>query len=103
LFGKRGIAVEQSGQFYLLDTGSSNGTFVNNIRHSDSQHNQPSIFAIFLLPQLRGIKGIVQPFELGGGPRLIPSDVKTGGPESFLKINFIVQSHERSIKPFSAA
>jgi hypothetical protein len=71
--GEKGTAVEQSGQFYLLDTGSSNGTFVNNIRHSASQ--QPSILPIFLLTQLRGIKGIVQPFELGGVPWLIHSDV----------------------------
>jgi hypothetical protein len=42
------------------------------------------------------LKGIVQPFELGGVTRLIQIAVKTGGPASFVK-------NERSIIPFSTA
>jgi hypothetical protein len=49
------------------------------------------------------LKGIVQPFELLGETRLIRSAVKYWKPGKFLKQNLMIQSHERSIKPFSAA
>ncbi len=48
------------------------------------------------------LKGIFQPFELGGETRLIRSDVKYKVPGK-LKKNLMVQSHERSLKQISAA
>jgi hypothetical protein len=48
------------------------------------------------------MKGIVQPFELGGETRLIQSAVNIESLASFN--NFLmIQSHERSTKPFSLA
>ncbi len=49
------------------------------------------------------IKGIVQPFELGGETTLIRSAVKYWKAGMFLTIFLMIPSHERSIKPFSAA
>ncbi len=49
------------------------------------------------------LKGIVQPFELGGETRLIRSAVKYWKAGMFLKKILMIPSHERSIKPFSAA
>jgi hypothetical protein len=49
------------------------------------------------------IKGIVQPFELGGVTSLIQSSVKFC-KAGHLKKNFLmIQSHERSLKQNSAA
>jgi hypothetical protein len=48
-------------------------------------------------------KGIFQPFELGGMTRLIQSAVKFC-KAGRLKIFFLmIQSHERNLKPISAA
>jgi hypothetical protein len=49
------------------------------------------------------LKGIVQPFELGGETRLIRSAVKYWKASMFLKNFLMIPSHERSIIPFSAA
>jgi hypothetical protein len=49
------------------------------------------------------VKGIVQPFELKGVTRLIRSAVKNWRSGNFLKSFLMIQSHERSIKPFTAA
>jgi hypothetical protein len=48
-------------------------------------------------------KGIVQSFELEVETRLIRSAVKYWRPNKFLKFFKMIQSHERSIRPFSAA
>jgi hypothetical protein len=48
-------------------------------------------------------KGIVQPFELGGGTILILSAVKYWKSGKLKKLFLMIQSHERSIKPISAA
>jgi hypothetical protein len=66
----------------------------------------PSCDPILLLlcdPDLAVLKGIVQPFERGGETRLIRSAVKYWKAGKFLKRNLMIQSHERRIKPFSAA
>jgi hypothetical protein len=49
------------------------------------------------------LKGIIQLFELGGETRLIRSAVKYWKPGKFVKNFLMIQSHERSIKPFSEA
>ena len=49
------------------------------------------------------IKGTVQPFKLKGVTRLIRSAVKKWRSGNFLKSFLMIQSHERSIKPFTAA
>jgi hypothetical protein len=49
------------------------------------------------------LKGIVQPFELGGETTLIRSAVKNWKAGMFVKKFLMIPSHERSIKPFSAA
>jgi hypothetical protein len=51
----------------------------------------------------QGVKGIVQPFELGGETRLIRSAVKYWKAGMFVKKFLMIPSHERSMKPFSAA
>jgi hypothetical protein len=51
----------------------------------------------------RLLKVPVQPFELGGETRLILSAVKYLKPGKCLKRFLMIQSHERSIKPISAA
>jgi hypothetical protein len=48
-------------------------------------------------------KGTGQPFELGGVTRLIQSAVKNWRAGKFFKNFLMIPSHERSIKPFSAA
>jgi hypothetical protein len=48
-------------------------------------------------------KGIVQPFELKGVSRFIQTGVKNWRSGNFLKSFLMIQSHERSIKPFTAA
>jgi hypothetical protein len=63
------------------------------------------------LPKLRGalivlttMSSGLQPFELGGDIRLIRSAVKYWKHGKFWREkNLMIQSHERSIKPFSAA
>jgi hypothetical protein len=47
---------------------------------------------------LKVIKGIVQPFELGGVNRLIRSAVKYWKAGNLEKNNLMIQSHERSLK-----
>ncbi len=49
------------------------------------------------------LKGIVQPFELGGVTSLIRSAVKFFKAGHFQKKILMIQSHERSLKPISAA
>ncbi len=49
------------------------------------------------------IKGIFQPFELGGVTRLIPSGVKFSKAGHLKKKIVMIQSHERSLKQISAA
>jgi hypothetical protein len=49
------------------------------------------------------LKGVVQPFELVGVARLIRSAVKNWRSSKFFKKILMIQSHERSVKPFSAA
>jgi hypothetical protein len=50
------------------------------------------------------VKGFVQTFELGGKTRLIPSAVKKlEARQDLPEKNLIIQSHERSIKSFTAA
>jgi hypothetical protein len=49
------------------------------------------------------VKGTVQPFKLKGLTRLIRSAVKNWRSGNFLKSFLMIQSHERSIKPFTAA
>ncbi len=49
------------------------------------------------------IKGIVQPFELGGVTRLIRSAVKFCMAGSLKFFFLMVQSHERSLKLICAA
>jgi hypothetical protein len=48
-------------------------------------------------------KGIVQPFGRGVKSILIRSLLLNWRPGKFLKIFLMIQSHERNIKPFSAA
>jgi hypothetical protein len=52
---------------------------------------------------LRFFKDIVHPFELGGETTLIRSAVKYKRPGKFKNNFLMIQPHERSIKPFSAA
>jgi hypothetical protein len=49
------------------------------------------------------VKGIVQPFELGGETTLIRSTVIYWKAGMFFKKILMIPSHERSIKPFSGA
>jgi hypothetical protein len=49
------------------------------------------------------LKGIVQPFELGGVTSLIRSAVRFCKAGHFPKIFLMIQSHERSFKQNSAA
>ncbi len=49
------------------------------------------------------IKGIVQPFELGGVTSLIRSAVRFSKAGHFQKKILMIQSHERSLKHNSAA
>ncbi len=49
------------------------------------------------------LKGIVQPFELKCVTRLFRSAVKNWRSGNFLKSFLMAQSHERCIKPFTAA
>jgi hypothetical protein len=49
------------------------------------------------------LKGTVQPFEPKGVTRLIRSAVKNWRSGNFLNSFLMIQSHERSIKPFTAA
>jgi hypothetical protein len=49
------------------------------------------------------LKGIFQPFELGAETSLIRSAVKFFKAGHFPKKIFMIQSHERSLKPISAA
>jgi hypothetical protein len=49
------------------------------------------------------IKGIVQPFELGPVTSLVRSAVKFCEAGHFQKKFLMIQSHERSLKPISAA
>jgi hypothetical protein len=49
------------------------------------------------------LKGIVQPFELKGVNRLIRSAVKNWRSGNFFQSFLMIQSHERSIKPLTAA
>jgi hypothetical protein len=51
----------------------------------------------------RSVKGIVQPFELGGVTRLIRSAVKFCKAGNLKKKILMVQSHERSLKQIGAA
>jgi hypothetical protein len=48
-------------------------------------------------------KGIVQPFELGPVTSLVRSAVKFCEAGHFQKKFLMIQSHERSLKPISAA
>ena len=48
-------------------------------------------------------KGIVQPFELGPVTSLVRSAVKFCEAGHFQKKLLMIQSHERSLKPISAA
>ncbi len=48
------------------------------------------------------VKGIFQPFELGGETIVIRSAVKHYVPGKFLKVFLMIHSHERSIKHISA-
>jgi hypothetical protein len=60
------------------------------------------ILADIFFTQL-SVKGIFQPFELGGVTRLIPSAVKFC-EAGHLKIKILmIKSHERSLKQISAA
>jgi hypothetical protein len=52
---------------------------------------------------LECLNGIFQPFELGGETMLIPPAVINWRPGKFFFKFLIIQPHERSIKPFSAA
>jgi hypothetical protein len=58
---------------------------------------------ILIVPSHVPNKDIVQPFELGGKTRLIRSAVKYWKAGKFLKKILMIQSHERSVQPFSAA
>jgi hypothetical protein len=49
------------------------------------------------------VKGIFQPFELGVETSLIRSAVNFFKAGHFQKIFLMIQSHERSLKPISAA
>jgi hypothetical protein len=49
------------------------------------------------------LKGIVQPFELGGVTSLIQSAVKFCKAGDLKKKNLMIQSHERSLKQNSTA
>jgi hypothetical protein len=51
---------------------------------------------------LWALKGIVQPFELGGKTRLIQSAVINWRPDKFLKQILMIQFHERSLKVYSS-
>jgi hypothetical protein len=53
--------------------------------------------------QFAGLKGIVQPFELGGVTRLIRSAVKFCKAGNLKKKILMAQSHERSFKLICAA
>ncbi len=53
--------------------------------------------------QQRLLKGIVQPFELGGVTSLIRSAVRFCKAGHLNKKILMIQSHERSLKPISAA
>jgi hypothetical protein len=49
------------------------------------------------------IKGIVQPFEMGGVTRLIWSAVKFWKAGNFWKKFLMIETHERSLNQISAA
>jgi hypothetical protein len=49
------------------------------------------------------LKGIFQPFELGGVTRLIRSAVKFWKAGNLKKKFLMIQTHERSLKQISAA
>jgi hypothetical protein len=53
--------------------------------------------------QGNAVKGIVQPFELGPVTSLVRSAVKFCEAGHFQKNFLMIQSHERSLKPISAA
>ncbi len=59
--------------------------------------------ARYLLVLSQMFKGIVQPFELGGVTSLIPSAVRFCKAGHLKKNVLMIQSHERSLKPISAA
>jgi hypothetical protein len=48
------------------------------------------------------VKGIFQPFELGGVTRLIPSAIKFCEAGHLKQKILMIQSHERSLKQISA-
>ncbi len=52
---------------------------------------------------MKELKGIVQPFELGPVTSLVRSAVKFCEAGHFQKKFLMIQSHERSLKPISAA
>jgi hypothetical protein len=56
-----------------------------------------------VFPIQYALKGIVQPFELGPVTSLVRSAVKFCEAGHFQKKNLMIQSHERSLKPISAA
>jgi hypothetical protein len=58
---------------------------------------------MFRKPKKQVLKGIVQPFELGGETRLLRSAVKYWKPGKFLNIFLMIQSPERNMKRFSGA
>jgi hypothetical protein len=53
--------------------------------------------------ELPNLKGIFQPFELGGVTRLIQSAVKFWKAGNLKKNFLMIQTHERSLKQISAA
>jgi hypothetical protein len=60
------------------------------------------MFELYILV-FNSFKGIVQPFELKCVTRLIRSAVKNWRSGNFFKSFLMTQSHERSIKPYTAA
>ncbi len=68
----------------------------------DTYYNLASMCMCYLIVEIV-IKGIVQPFELGPVTSLVRSAAKFCEAGHFQKKNLMIQSHERSLKPISAA
>ncbi len=66
-------------------------------------NRQNNFFLKIIKKMIRVLKGIFQPFELGGVTRLILSAVKFCEAGHLKKKILMVQSHERSLKQTSAA
>jgi hypothetical protein len=65
--------------------------------------NEQQYVALSYIKKTLKLKGIFQPFELGGVTRLIRSAVKFWKAGNLKKKVLMIQTHERSLKQISAA